>query len=775
MFAENKVKTWSEIVDIVEECGKCRSQLSRLRREQMTVYRKMTKTLLIMILLVAAAFPVNVFAATGDTNSIELDSSSKVELTVGQTPKQLKVYANVEGSSSKKDVTAAATWTSSKNDVVKVINGQLTALDTGTAMITATYNNAVASVEVSVTYPFKDLTLKRSTEGSYKLGDKEDALLVTAMAIGGTTATSEKDVTKDAEWSSSNTSVLTIAAGKITLVGEGTSTVTAKYKGLTETFKAVVELPYSAIVLKDNSGAVVKELELLVAEKVQLTAKTKITADSEELPIEKADWSSSNEGVATVKEGEITTLGVGKAVITASYLGVTQSVDVYVRAPYEALILKPSGDQALFLGESLNVTAEMRNAVNSTSDETAAATWTSDNLLAATVTTNTGSATVTGKAVGSATIKAEYLGVNKTFKVTVYPTLTDLTIEKTEQELYVADSVNLPKVSGTKYDESKLDITNEIEWTSADEGIASIKDGKLVGNKAGTVTITGTIKDGNVSAGSAAAIRGKSVELKVTVNNKVLVLIGPENPLALVIGEETPLPAVQAVLENGDELDVTDTIVWELSGSNAVLKQATAAKTIKGLVKGNATLKGTYSNKTISIPVSIEQKVVKLVVEPATLEMNIKASKSIKVTGYYTNGKTANFSSGMNWESSNPAVATVKGTSVKAVSEGSTTLTGSYQGITATVKITVVPKLTKVTVSENKLLLAPGGSKSVVVTALYDTGKTAVVTGNVVWTSSKPSVATVNASGTITAVSKGTTSIKGKYNNKTVTVSVTVK
>jgi uncharacterized protein YjdB len=81
----------------------------------------------------------------------------------------------------------------------------------------------------------------------------------------------------------------------------------------------------------------------------------------------------------------------------------------------------------------------------------------------------------------------------------------------------------------------------------------------------------------------------------------------------------------------------------------------------------------------------------------------------------------------------------------------------------------------KITVSENKLILAPGAGKSVVVTALYDTGKSAIVTGNVVWTSSKPSVAKVNSSGQITAVSKGTTSVKGKLGTKTVTVSVTVK
>lgn len=86
-----------------------------------------------------------------------------------------------------------------------------------------------------------------------------------------------------------------------------------------------------------------------------------------------------------------------------------------MRAPYEALVLKPSGDQSLFLGESLNVTAEMRNAVNSTSNESASAVWTSDNLMNATVTANTADAgnayaTVTGKAVGTSIIKASYLG-----------------------------------------------------------------------------------------------------------------------------------------------------------------------------------------------------------------------------------------------------------------------------------------------------------------------------------------------------------------------------
>lgn len=154
-------------------------------------------------------------------------------------------------------------------------------------MITATYNNAIATLEVSVTHPFKELTLERSSDGNYKLGDSEETLLVKAKAVGGESATSVKDVTTDAEWSSSNTSVITITGGKITLVGEGKATITAKYKGLTATFKAVVQLPYSAIVLKEKDVAV-QELEMLVGDAaVKLTAATKATETSPEkmLPI----------------------------------------------------------------------------------------------------------------------------------------------------------------------------------------------------------------------------------------------------------------------------------------------------------------------------------------------------------------------------------------------------------------------------------------------------------------------------------------------------------
>ncbi|NJJ41013.1 hypothetical protein [Paenibacillus apii] len=735
--------------------------------------KKMTHWALLVALLVSILFPAGAHAAAGDVYAIEIDGASSIGLTIGQTPKQLKVLASVEGSTSKRDVTAAAVWTSSDTGVATAAGGLLTPKSSGSAIIKATYNNSVATIEVNVSYPYKNLKLEHGS-GSYKLGDSESLLRVTATAAGGASEASVTDVTEEAVWSSSNASVLTVSDGLLTLVGEGSATVTAKFSGLTASFKAVVSLPYSGLELR-NGGADADDLEMLVGDDpLSLSAFTKASDSSAGKNVtSEAKWTSSNPSAVTVANGSITAVGIGKATIKAEYLGVSQSVDVYVRAPYEALLLSPSGDQTLFIGESLKLKAEVRNAANSTVNVTGDADFTLDNKLVASMDTGT-ETIITAKAAGTTAVKAAYKGGSKSFKLTVYPTLSDLKADSTELELYTGDTAGLPKVSGTRLDGTALDISQDIEWTSANEAIATIKDGKISAAAAGTVHLTGRFKAAEALS-SPSDIRGKSVDVLLTVKNKVLVLIGPEDGLGLVSGEETPLPEVNAVMENGDEKPVTEEMEWTLSGANAVIKQTDSGKVIKGLVKGSATLKGTYSNKSISIPVRIEQKIVKITVEPSVLEMNIKNSKSIKATGYTAAGKAVNLSAGMKWSTSDSAVVSVRGAVVKALAEGTATLSGSYQGIPVTVKVSVVPKLTKLKVSEPRFNLSPGNTASVDITAEYDTGRTADVTGGVVWTSSRPSVAAISPSGVITAKAKGTAVLKGKFGGRTVSVTVTVK
>ena len=100
----------------------------------MSLNRKTTKMFLVVVMMLAMVFPTSVFAASGDVTSIEFDTNeSKIYLTVNETSEQLRVLANIEGSSTKKDVTNESTWTSSNTRIVKVDGGLIIPLEKGTA------------------------------------------------------------------------------------------------------------------------------------------------------------------------------------------------------------------------------------------------------------------------------------------------------------------------------------------------------------------------------------------------------------------------------------------------------------------------------------------------------------------------------------------------------------------------------------------------------------------------------------------------------------------
>lgn len=711
----------------------------------MSLNRKTTKIFLVVVMMLAMVFPTSVFAASGDVTSIEFDTNeSKIYLTVNETTEQLRVLANIEGSSTKKDVTNETTWTSSNTRIVKVDGGLIIPLEKGTARITAKYKGAIKTIDVDVKFAIDEFKLDQPDKVEHKLGT--EGLTVKALADG------TNDVTTEAKWTTSDDSVVKVSKGELTLVGLGSATVTADYKGLKASFTVKVVAPYQKLAIVPG-----EDQELLVGDApvdLKVFAKQSETDAGTDVT-DKVELKSSNTSVATVEDGKLKPVALGKSTISVSYLGSTAKLDVYVRNPYEALILDQTDfvkNPVLFMNDSITVKAKVRNAASQSID--VAGEWTSSNPLAVSV--NGG--VITARAKGTSTIKVSYLGISKEFTVKVYPTVTKFETEDTKVDVLKDESKSFPKVTGTLLDDEEEDFSSAVTWTSSDENVVTTEDGKIKGIDAGTATITGKIGSREVAT------------LPVTVNEKVLVLLPDVEEYQLVIGRSNALPKVNAVFEDGEESDVTSSIEWSLTGSAAVIKDGT----IKGLTKGSTTLKGTYLNKEVKIPVVVEQEVVKFVVDPENIDLNIKKSKSIKVTGYYSNGKTVSLSSKMNWSSSDTAIVTVSRTSVKAVAEGKATITGSYQGKEVTVKVNVVPKMTKLIASEKKLNLKPGDVKTVTVTAEYDTGAKTSVGDTAVWTTSNSSVAKVT-NGRIEAIAKGTARIKGQYNSKTVTITVSVK
>jgi uncharacterized protein YjdB len=112
------------------------------------------------------------------------------------------------------------------------------------------------------------------------------------------------------------------------------------------------------------------------------------------------------------------------------------------------------------------------------------------------------------------------------------------------------------------------------------------------------------------------------------------------------------------------------------------------------------------------------------------------------------------------WTSSNSAVASIDGAgNVTAISAGTTLISASSEGKSASATLTVIPApVATVTVTLAQSTVPVGSATQATVT-LRDTRGLVVTDRNVVWSSSNQAVATVNASGGVTTVAPGTVEI----------------
>ena len=124
------------------------------------------------------------------------------------------------------------------------------------------------------------------------------------------------------------------------------------------------------------------------------------------------------------------------------------------------------------------------------------------------------------------------------------------------------------------------------------------------------------------------------------------------------------------------------------------------------------------------------------------------------------------------WSSSNANVATVSGGIVKAVGEGTATITATAGGKKSTCLVTVSPvriAVTGISLDKPDVSLAVGDTTRLVatITPADATDK------SVAWSSSNTSVATVDANGIVTAVTPGTCTITAQSGNFSATCAVT--
>ncbi|MDR0883636.1 MAG: Ig-like domain-containing protein [Oscillospiraceae bacterium] len=212
--------------------------------------------------------------------------------------------------------------------------------------------------------------------------------------------------------------------------------------------------------------------------------------------------------------------------------------------------------------------------------------------------------------------------------------------------------------------------------------------------------------------------------------------------------------------------NVTDkTIAW--TSSNTAVATVSGGK-VTAVAAGTATITAQTSNdKTASFKVTIKPAPTKIAYKTTTATIGAGQTYATGVTLTPSNAQTTR-----TYTSSNTKVATVDANGkITGKAAGTATITvKTYNGKTATFKVTVKPAPTKIAL--NKSVTLGVGEKYQTSVAITPSNAQTTRT----YSSSNTKVATVDNTGKITAKAVGTAKITVKtYNGKTSTITVTVK
>ncbi len=196
-------------------------------------------------------------------------------------------------------------------------------------------------------------------------------------------------------------------------------------------------------------------------------------------------WTSSDNGIVTVdSNGNVTAVGIGSAIVTASTdNGYSSKCTVTVKAPVESMSFSQS-QVNVYAGDSKTLSLSVNP-----SDTTDAITYQSSNTAVVTV-SSTG--VVKGVAPGTVMVTATSAsGVTATCNVTVTEkpvVVTSVTLDCTEKQMFVGEMFNL---TATVLPENATNKT--LIWKSTDSSVADVSDTGLVEAKgAGKAYITAT-------------------------------------------------------------------------------------------------------------------------------------------------------------------------------------------------------------------------------------------------------------------------------------------
>ncbi|GEM_PF-1951068 len=299
------------------------------------------------------------------------------------------------------------------------------------------------------------------------------------------------------------------------------------------------------------------------------------------------------------------------------------------------------------------------------------------------------------------------------------------------------------------------EITDEVEWSSDDDNVATVSEGLITGVSKGTAKISAAYGGANILFDVTVRDPAPAlVKLESTMPSPVLL---PQSSLGKTIG-------IIATFADSSSRDVAVEGTWISSNENIVTVQYGALIPVNA---GTATVTFSYQNQTIDFAVTITPPLPifeGLWTNNAAPTISVGGTHQIAMKGIQSDETKEDIDSAhMIYGPEDPEIATVSDSGViTGVSTGTTTIRAFYiqepnpplmLDITVTVQpaptvvsLTTNANLNRVVVREGRTVNPP------IVTAHYSDSTEKVVTDLVTWATAHPERATVSDTGLITGV-----------------------
>jgi len=319
----------------------------------------------------------------------------------------------------------------------------------------------------------------------------------------------------------------------------------------------------------------------------------------------------------------------------------------------------------------------------------------------------------------------------------------------------------------------------KVNWTASGGTIDST--GKFTAySRPGTYRVIATTPTGAMGDTAAVTVSDTVVtDTSVTVTEPVAAVLVTLASGSLTVGQTTQATAKtydasgQTLTGRTVTLSSSDNAVATVSASGLVTAVAPGAATIR------ATSEGQTGSADITVTaVSVNEPVASVSVTLGSASLNVgqttqATAKTYDASGQILTGRTVTLSS------SDSAVATVSASGlVKAVAAGTAAIRATSEGQTGSADITVTAVSVSEPVASVSVTLGSAslnvGQTTQATAKTYDASGQLLTGRTVTLSSSNNAVATVSASGLVTAMAAGTAAVRATSEGKTGSANVTV-